>query len=177
MQNQSKHVLAFIVAIAFGACDRKPVVVEPQSNETSSVEPIARTETFETARLDNAIDDFEKTPSAENSAAVKAAMAELDGEIAELEARVARASGGERDEAALKLRNLQTYRAAEQLRFTKAQTRSGAPPPPPADRSAESAEDRARKIGDAAEESAAKAADALKDTLDKAGDALRDRAP
>ncbi len=177
MRNWSIPFTAFALAFLGPACERKTVVIETRSSEETVGEPIPRTDTLETKRLGSTIDDFERGPSAENNADVKKAFADLDGEIAELEARVARISGGDRDEAALKLRNLQSYRAAEQLRFTRAQAAANVSPSAIAQPPAPLAEERARKVGETIEDSAIKSGNALKDALDKAGDALKDRAP
>lgn len=75
-----------VVALAFtlAGCDRKltTVIVEPG---TPIPEPVAKTRTAETSRLGDTIDRYEKEPTAANNAAVRKALADLDGEIAELD--------------------------------------------------------------------------------------------
>lgn len=100
----------------FAGCNRRSENPPPPPEP-----PVPQTKTLETSRLGTAIDLYERSATAENHADVKKAFAELDGEIAELEALVAQRSGGEREEAAVKLKNLQTYRAKETLRFTAAE--------------------------------------------------------
>lgn len=151
-------------AIAFPACDHGPTTLTSESS-TPIPDPVARTKTAETSRLGEAIDRYEKEPTAGNNAAVKKALAELDGEIAELEERVAKKAGAERDEAAVKSKNLQNYRVAETLRFTQAQAMAGvgAAPQPDARTGAEKLKDSARKAGDAIKDAAKKTGDAIKD--------------
>lgn len=157
-------IVAF--AVVFTGCDRKPttVIVEPS---TPIPEPVAKTRTAETSRLGGAIDRYGKEPTAGNNAAVRKALADLDGEIAELDQRVATKSGAEREEAAVKLKNLQSYRAAETLRFTKAQAVAGVGATPRTDgrTGAEKLEDSARKAGNAVEDAAKKTGDAIKDAV------------
>lgn len=76
-------------------------------------------------------------------------------------------TGAEREEAAVKLKNLQSYRAAETLRFTRAQAVAGVGVIPRADgrTGAEKLEDSARKAGNAVEDAAKKAGGAIKDAL------------
>lgn len=165
MNARSLALCAAVGALSLMGCDRKPVVDVAPS--TPMAEPVATTKTLETKRLGAAVDAFERQPGAENHAAVNQALADLDGEIAELEALVARRSGGERDEAAVKLGNLRTYRAAEMARFTVAQAK--APLPAPAGRDgrtgAEKAEDAAKRVGDSVEDAARKTGDAIKDAV------------
>ena len=124
--SNSRFLLAasIVCALTFTACERQTTVEEPAPPAppaTQTAEPVAKTSTFETARLGGAIDKFEKAPTMENQSLVKLAFAELDSEIAELEVRVVKTTGSARMEAAAKSNNLQKYRDAETLRFTKAQ--------------------------------------------------------
>lgn len=163
MKARSLALFAVAGALAIAGCERKTVVVEV-APATPTADPVARTKTLETSRLGAAVDAFERQPGAENHASVKLALAELDGEIAELEALVAQRTGGEREEAAVKLRNLQTYRAAELARFTVAQA---AAPLAPASRDGrtgvEKVEDTAKRVGNSVEDAARKTGDAIKD--------------
>ena len=162
MKARSLALFSAAGALAIAGCERKTVVVE-----VPTADPVARTKTLETSRLGAAVDAFERQPGAENHASVKLALAEIDGEIAELEALVAKRTGGEREEAAAKLRNLQTYHAAEMARFTVA--RAKAPLAAPASRDgrtgAEKVEDTAKRVGDSVEDAARKTGDAIKDAV------------
>ncbi len=155
-----------VAALAVAGCERKAVVIElPPATPTP--DPVAKTKTRETSRLGEAVDAYERQPDAGNQAAVKKALADLDGEIAELEGLVARRSGGEREEAAVKLRNLQAYRAGEVTRFNAAQVKAPLTPPASADgrSGAEELEDTARRVGNSVEDAARKAGDAIKDAV------------
>lgn len=160
----------FLSALSLAACERKGFVVEaPPAEPVARPQPTARTKTLETTKLGKTIDVFESAPTAEHQADVKKALADLDGEIAELQGRVARVTGADRDEAAIKLRNLQSYRDAETLRFTKAQAAAGlgASPAPRIDprTGAEKVEDSAKKAGSAIKDAAQKTGDAIKDAV------------
>lgn len=154
-----------LAILTFAACERKTVVVIEQP-ATPAPEPIARTTTAETIRLATAVDAFEREATSANAAAVNTALAKLDGEIAELQQRVATGNGHAREEAAAKLRNLQEYRAAELARFAAAQLRTNA--------GAEKVENPARGTGDKLENEARKAGDAVEDAARKTGNALED---
>ena len=158
-------VFAAVLLCTLG-CERKTVVIEVPP-ATPLADPVARTKTMETSRLGAAVDSYEREPSATNHADVKKALADLDGEIAELEALVAKRSGGEREEAALKLRNLQTYRAGEVARFTAAQAKAPLSPAAPRDgrTGAEKVEDAAQRVGNTVEDAARKTGDAIKDAV------------
>ncbi len=107
--------IAAFSLLALG-CDRAdPVVIVVPT--TPPPLPVARTDTFETRVLGREIDAFDRTPSAEQHARVQKALAELDGEIAELEEQVAKKTGDGRAEAARKLTDLRSYRKGEQARF------------------------------------------------------------
>ena len=115
---------SIVWALTFTACERKSTAVEtalPVDLIAQPAEPVAKTKTFETARLATAIDRFEQAPTVENQSSTKLAFSDLNGEIAELEDRVVKTSGSDRADAASKLNNLQRYRDAELIRFAKAQ--------------------------------------------------------
>ncbi len=166
MKLRTLSIFAFAAAFSTLGCERKTVVVQV-APATPVAEPVAMTKTLETSRLGAAVDSYERNPGAANHAAVMMALADLDGEIAELEALVAKRSGGEREEAAVKLKNLQTYRAAEVARFTVAKAR--APLATPASRDgrtgAEKVEDTVRGAGNSIEDAARKTGDAIKDAV------------
>lgn len=150
------------------ACERKTVVIEiPPATPIPLAEPVARTKTMETARLGEAVDAYQRNPTAENLADAKKAFAKLDGEIAELEAYVAKHSGSERAEAAAKRQNLTAYRTTETARLTAAQAKAPLTPTTPADgrTGAEKLEDSARRVGNTVEGAAKTAGDAIKDAV------------
>lgn len=159
---------AFAVAAALGssACERKTVFLEV-TPPTPVAEPVARTKTLETSRLGSAVKSYEREPTSINHADVKKALADLDGEIAELEALVGKRTGSGREEAAVKLRNLQTYRAGEVARFTAAQAQAPVTVPTSRDgrTGADKAEDAAKRVGNSIENAARKTGDAIKDAV------------
>lgn len=117
---QSLLILSLGLAVISTGCDRRNREIDlttpiPQPKPV----PVAQTETLETHALQKEIDAFEQNPSKVRAAKVKAAFAELDGEIAELVGHVAKKEGGEQREAALKLKNLREYREAELIRFQR----------------------------------------------------------
>ena len=158
--------IAAAVAVSFSACERRTVVVDV-APATPIPEPVAKTRTLETSHLGAAVNSYERNPSAENLADVKKAFADLDGEIAELEGLVAKRNGGEREEAAAKLRNLRAYRAAEAARLTVAQAGAtvGVPPAGDARSGAQKLEDAAKRTGNTLEDAAKRTGDAIKDTV------------
>lgn len=166
MKIPAVSALALVAAFGTFGCERKTVVIQVPA-PTPVVEPVARTKTLETARLGAAVDSYEREPSSANHAEVKKALADLDGEIAELETLVAKRTGSEREEAAVKLKNLNTYRADEVARFAAAEVRAPLAAPIPADSrtGAEKVEHSARKVGDAIEDAARKTGDAIKDAV------------
>jgi hypothetical protein len=157
-------IAATLVVAAVAGCERKTVVVEVRP-ATPLAEPGARTKTFETSQLGAAIDAYERRPTEEHRADVRKAFARLDGEIAELEALAGRRTGTSRDEAAAKLRNLQTYRAAETARFTALQAKvvAGVQTEGDARTGAEKVEDGAKRVGRTLEDAAKRAGEAVKD--------------
>jgi BMFP domain-containing protein YqiC len=165
MNTLTKISFTLVLTTLVGCEDRKVVVIE----EKPAGQPVAQTKTLETAALKSAIDSYTAYPTAENAAHVRKAFAELDGEIAELEAKVTRETGEDRAEAAQKLANLTAYREAEKARF--AQTPASGPGVVPAD-----GRSGAQKIEDAARKSADSLKDAAKDAADGVGDAIRDAA-
>ena len=98
---------------------------------------------------------------------MKKSLAELDGEIAELQEYVTKHDGDERAKAASKLENLQRYLAAETMRFTAAQAKGAVSGREPADgrSGADKAEDSAKKVGNTIENAAEKTGDAIKDAV------------
>lgn len=166
MNTRSLSLCALTAAFVTLGCDRRTVVVEV-APPAPLAEPVAKTRTLETSRLDAAVDSYDREPSAANHAAVKKAVAELDGEIAELEELVAKRSGSSREEAAVKLKNLQAFRVAEVARFTVAQARAPLTEPTSVDArsGADKVEDTARRVGNSLEHAAKKTGDAIKDVV------------
>ncbi len=166
-------LLVAVACLATAACERKTVVITvpqptPVAEPTALAEPVAKTKTLETFRLGSAVDSYEREPTAEHHATVKKALAALDGEIAELEALVAKRTGEGRQEAAAKLQNLQTYRTAEMARFTAAQGKA-----PLVESSSPDARTGADKVGDAAKRTGRSIEDAARRTGDAIKDAVR----
>ena len=170
-----------IAALAFAACDRQPKTVIIEDRRPVEVAPpVARTKTFETARLGRAIDAYENGPTVANSADVSKAFAELDGEIAELVGYISKHDGSKRAEAERKLADLRAYRTKETARYAAAQINAvpgTAVPAEPvrreAERATESAEDAARRVGDKVERAGKKVGDGLKDAADAVRDAVK----
>ena len=158
--------LAFVSCVVLASCDRQVVIVEKVPATPVPI-PTTSTKTRETSRLGEAINVFERDPSAANQAAVKKALADLDGEIAELQEYIAKHDGSQRAEAAAKLQNLQSYRAAETVRFTAAQAKGalGIREPADARTGADKAGDTAKKVGNTIEDAARKTGDAIKDVV------------
>ena len=189
----SKCTLLILAASIFGiltftSCERKSAAVEmalpanPPVQEQPAVPdavPIAVTKTFETSRLGAAIDTFEKAPTAENQSSVKLAFSKLDGEIAELEDRVVKTSGTDRAEASAKLNNLQAYRNAEALRFTKDQDGLALDANPPVDSrsGAQKVKDTAEMVGEKVEDGTKKVGRTLEKAARNTGEAIKDATP
>jgi hypothetical protein len=153
--------IAASLVLSFAACEKRTVVVvEPSAPQA---EPVSKTRTFETAALKSAINSYEQAPSPARAADVRKAFAELDGEIAELEADVAKKTGQDRAEAAQKLANLTGYREAERARFAKLEATTPADTGVDARSAAQKAEDAARKTGTAVKDAAKDVGQALKD--------------
>jgi len=176
----ARFILAasIVCAITFTACDRQTTAGEPTPpvNLTAKTpEPIAKTRTFETARLGAAIDKFEKAPTADNQSSVKLAFAELNGEIAELEDRAVKTDGATRAEALAKSINLQKYRDAERIRFTKAQIGTGFDGNPPTDSRSgmQKMKDAAVNVGDKVEDGAEKVGKTLEKGAKNTGEAMK----
>jgi hypothetical protein len=158
---------AAAAALTVVGCERKTVVVEAVP-ATPVEAPEAKTKTLETSRLGSSIDAYERNPTAENNAAVKKAIAELDGEIAELDELVAKRTGESREEAAVKAKNLKSYRAGEVARFTAAQAKSPLTAPASAAEGrtgVEKVENGARRVGESLENAAKTTGDAVKDAV------------
>lgn len=137
--------------ILFAACEKKPQVVEKPTPSLTNIE---------TTRLGVAIDAYVANPSETQSASVDKAFAELDGEIAELDLRVTKTTGAEREEAQTKAAQLHTYRDKEMARFTEAKARAKT------NAAAKDTETKVEKAGDAIKDGAKEVGDAVKDAAD-----------
>lgn len=135
----------------FAACEKKPQVVEKPTPSLTNIE---------TTRLGTAIDAYIASPSEAQAANVDKAFSELDGEIAELDLRVTKTTGAEREEAQTKASQLHTYRDKEMARFTEAKVRAKT------QAAAEVTESKMEKAGDAIKEGAKDVGDAVKDAAD-----------
>lgn len=132
---------------------------------------------METSRLGDALDAYQRSPSAENQAAVRKAMADLDGEIAELQTYIANHEGSARDVAASKLQNLQSYRNGQAVRFAMVQGQAavaGGGPAADARSAADKMEGSIEKAGQKVEDAAQKAGEHVEDAAKQAGDAIKD---
>lgn len=157
---------AAAVSFFFTACEEKT----PQVSE----KPTASTTNIETTRLGTAIDSYISTPNATQSASVDEAFAELDGEIAELDQRVAAVSGDERTEAKSKADNLRSYRDKERVRYTEAQARAKAQDVKEGARNlGENVEEGAKRVGEEVKD----AAEAMKDGVGNAVDNVKENMP
>jgi len=84
---------------------------EPEQPTTNKSFPEKRSP--EAISLGASIDAFKAHPSVENRSAVKIALAKLNLDIAEHEARMVRAEGSDRADAAAQIEALKNYRAAQ----------------------------------------------------------------
>lgn len=127
------------------------------------VKPAPATSNVETTRLGSAIDAYISNPGAAQAATVDKAFAELDGEIAELNERLATDSGEDRSEAKSKADNLRVYRDKEHARYMGAQARV----------KTNAVKEEVKDFGDKVEAGARKAGDAVRD----AGQAIDKKLP
>jgi hypothetical protein len=155
-------------ALTFAACDRPAPTAALPASSTPVPEPVAKTKTLETELLGRAVDTYESAPNAANAAAVDKATAKLDGEIAELQERVAKKGD---PEAEMKAKNLKSYRESEVVRFNVAKAKaaigvgSPAPAAPDGRTGADKMRDSAEKAADKVETGAQKAADAIRNVV------------
>lgn len=162
----------FTLSLLAVGCEKKVEVIIPSPTPIDITRtPEAATATLETKKLGAAIDQYVSTPSAENAANVNRAFADLDGEIAELQARVAKTSGSDQAEAQAKLTNLQTYRATETARYAAATAtlpQTNITPVEPVDTrtGAEKVEHTLDKVGRSIELGAKNVGDKVKDATD-----------
>ena len=163
--SHSVIVCTLFLGLGISGCDKKPDVIIIK--EGSSMTPQPGTRTLETSALSRSITVYEQEPNAFNAASVKKAVAELDGEIAELEERIAKTSGSDRAEAAQKLADLSNYRSQQIVRFSKAQAtgtrtvHSTGPVLVPRD----DAKDAADRVGNSIEKGARNVGDAIRDAV------------
>jgi hypothetical protein len=127
MKSRFLTILALAATSALLGCDRKSVAVETAPH-TPAAGQEEKTIAREASRLSAAVDAYARQPNAENDAAVRNAMAELDSEIAHLEDLVAKRRGREREEVAVQYRSLQAFRSRETTRFASAQAGSSLTP-------------------------------------------------
>ena len=166
----NRHLYLSLAAagLLVAGCRRETRVIIETTPPAPTPLPVSHTDTFETRALGREIDTFERTPSAVQSARVKKAFAELDGEIAELVEYVAKKTGEGRAEAARKLADLRTYRGAEHTRFVLLDARML-----PQERlGAERGEGVGEKIGGKIDDAAKKVEEGVKDAVE----AVREKA-
>jgi hypothetical protein len=82
----------------------------------------------EDARLTEAVNAYAVEQNAENDAAVRKAMVDVDSGIAVLEELVAKRQGREREKVAAKLRRLEARRSEETTRFAAVQAKTSLAP-------------------------------------------------
>jgi hypothetical protein len=117
MKAPYSFILGSALAVCLSACEEKREARQVVEKPTPALTNI------ETSRLGSAIDAYVASPTEAQAANVERAFSELDGEIAELDQRVAKSSGEDREEARTKSAQLHTYRDKEMARFTEAQLR------------------------------------------------------
>lgn len=157
--------LTIATIVGLSACEKKPQVVE---------KPVAETQNFETGKLGTTIDAYISSPTATNAAAVERAFADLDGEIAELDQRLAQNPGSDTAETQRKAGELRTYRDKEKLRYTEALARAKAAQARESAQGAnESVKDAAEKVGEGVKD----AAESVKDGVENAVDAVKEKLP
>jgi hypothetical protein len=162
--------------LATGCEEKTTSIVIPMPTPILEIAPKTATNTLETKRLGKAIDLYIATPSGENNAAIKKAFAELDGEIAELEIRVARITGEDRSEAQGKLINLQAYRAAEATRYQAAQIGATTVTQTPVDTrsGAEKVENGIKNVAEGTKDTAGKISDTIRKGAENIGEKIKD---
>src|SRR4051812_43481391 len=107
MNLRALPVFAVIVATAtVSACHRKTDAAIVAAPETPAASPATDQED---KRLKEAVSAYAREQNAENDAAVRKAMADVDSEIAKLEDLVAKRHGRERGKVAARLRRLEAY--------------------------------------------------------------------
>jgi len=135
-----KGLLILTCAISLAACDTKP--------EGSLT-------TFETARVEQQISTFKKSPTKANLDSAELALKEMEAEIKELEVKIGQMSGADVAKAEGKLKSLKDQYDAYRGDLTKARVESTT------DKVGDSVENAADKVGD----SIKKAADSVKDAV------------
>ena len=126
MNLRTLPVFALIVATAsVSACHRRTDVAIVAAPETPSASPAMD---HEDKRLKEAVNAYAREQNAENDAAVRRAMTDVDSELAELEDLVAKRQGREREKVAARLRRLEAYRSEETTRFAAVQARTSLAP-------------------------------------------------
>ncbi len=169
-------VLTVASALAFTGCEKKPTVENAAPGAVTEA-PVAKTKTFETIHVSAAIDAYVNAPSDDKAAAVDRALAELEGEIAELRERIAKASGDEHVEVGTKIQNLTEFHTKEKARYTAAKVGAAVGAvKEDADKAADTVKDGAADAADDAKDAAHDAKEAIKDAAHKTGDAVKEGA-
>ena len=190
---KSKAILTALAATALLAgCEKKPTVEKAQEQAKSAVESAkdaaksaseaAKTateavsgdafvkENSEAQALKSALEKYEKEATPSNEAAVDQAITDVNGKIAELQEKAAKATGPEKDEASAQVKSLTEFRNEETARFAKAKA---APTPAEPQSSLQKLEDGAKDAGEAIKDTAQSAGEKLKEAGESAGDALK----
>lgn len=124
-------------------------------------------ETLETSAVENAIRKYRNQPSEQSAREVDLALANMESEVRELEARSNKVSGDDKAENDRKLRDLRMKYEAFRAEFTAAKAAAGV------QKAGDAAASTVEKAGDAAGRAVEKAGDAIKDAADSVGDALK----
>jgi|GEM_PF-4369236 len=191
---KSKAILTALAATALlVGCEKKPSVEKAQEQAKSAVESAkdaaksaseaARTateaanggafvkENSEAQALKSALEKYEKEATPSNEADVDQAITDVNGKIAELQEKAAKATGAEKDEATAQVKSLTEFRNEETARFAKAKA---APTPSEPQSSLQKLEDGAKDAGHAIKETAKSAGEKLKEAGESAGEKLDD---
>lgn len=163
-------LIASLTLASFGlsACDRRGGGAVVDSNGET------RAKTLEVMALEGALDTYDAARTDANEAAVKKAFAELDGEIADIDARIAKTDGLKREEATQQATDLRIYRTRQQARYAKLKAGAVIEDLKPEARAAgEKLRETAQDIGDSVSKAGRKIGDELKELGDQAGEKIK----
>lgn len=194
---KSKAILTALAATALlTGCEKKPSVEKAQEQAKSAVESAKDAaksasqaaseaakatanafsgdafvkENREAQALKAALEKYEKEATPPNEVAVDQAITDLNGKIAELQEKAARATGAEKEEATAQVKSLTEFRNEETARFARAQQ---SPTPAEPESTLQKLEEGAKGAGNAIKETAEDAGDKLKEASQSAGEALK----
>lgn len=157
--------LSLCLSLSLSACDRNPVATRSDVPQTATVE---------TGSLDAALAAYDAAPTEPNEVEVKRAFARLDADIAQLDVRVAKLEGAEREGAARKASDLRTYRTRQQARYAKLKAGDVVEDlKPEARKAAEKVRKAVGEVGDTVSEAGKKIGEELRDLGNKADKRIR----